>query len=203
MNQTNKGKAKIFSAWLCATMMLILTFYQNSIGFSNGKIHIGLMVDTIPSPLKPKRLPVSQQSPTQLKPATTEVITDTVPALKADTSVIKTIDTFSFKIAKGALDVPVSYHADDSMVVDVPNNNIRFYGKVSTIKYADNSLEAPAIEYDQNTNLVKANHVKDSSGKVIATAKFEQGEFKSESDTIVFNMKTQKGLTKGTYTQQG
>ncbi len=203
MNQTNKGKAKIFSAWLCATTMLILTFYHKSIGSNTEKIPMFVTGDTIPSPAKPKLLPAIQQASPQIKPATTNVSTDTLPSLKNDTSVVNTIDTFSFKIAKGALDVPVSYHADDSMVVDVPNNNIRFYGKVSTIKYADNSLEAPAIEYDQNTNLVKANHVKDSSGKVIATAKFEQGEFKSESDTIVFNMKTQKGLTKGTYTQQG
>lgn len=203
MNQTNKGKAKIFSVWLCATMMLILTFYHKSIGYTTGKIHINLTADTIPTPARPVRTPVARPEVSPPKAAPIAASTDTVPGVVKDSSLVNTSDTFSFKTAKGALDVPVAYHADDSMVLDVPANTIRFYGKISTIKYADNSLEAPQIEYDQNSNLVKAHHVKDSTGKVIANAKFEQGEFKSESDTIVFNMKTQKGLTKGTYTQQG
>ncbi len=203
MNQTNKGKAKIFSVWLCATMMLILTFYHKSIGFNRGNIHIHLTADTIPKPERPLRISTAQPVASPPKVAPFKTSTDTLPGVGSDTLRVATSDTFNFKTAQGALDVPVSYHADDSMVLDVPTNTIRFYGKISTVEYADNKLQAPQIEYNQNSNLVTAHHVKDSAGKVIANAKFEQGEFKSESDTIVFNMKTQKGLTKGTYTQQG
>ena len=204
MNHTNKGKAKIFSIWLCATMMLILTFYHKSIGFNANNFHIQLTADTIPVKKKPVKINTISESETNSVQNTIIINSnDTIPFNINDTLLKTTVDTFSFKIAKGALDVSVTYHADDSMVIDIPNNNIKFYGKISTIKYADNNLEAPQIEYNQNTNLVRAFHVKDSTGKVLANAKFEQGEFKSESDTIVFNMKTQKGLTKGTYTQQG
>jgi hypothetical protein len=179
MNHTNKGKAKIFSGWLCATVILILTFSNNSDGISPAGSNFTLSADTIPK----------------------KNIVDSNNVIK-DSSVI-TIDTFSFKTAKGALDVPVAYHADDSMVMDIPQKNIKLYGKKSTIKYADNNLEAPHIEYDQNTNLVRAHITKDSLGKVIAYPTFTQADFKTTSDTIVFNMLTRKGLTKGTYTQQG
>ena len=203
MNHTNKGKAKVFSVWLCATTMLLLTFYDKSVGYNKVNLQMHLTADTVPLIKRPEPTVTSALTQQSATAPTASLRRDTIPPLANDSSTKRTVDTFSFKTAKGALDVPVVYHADDSMVVDVPNNNIRFYGKISSVKYADNNLEAPQIEYNQNTNLVKANHVKDSTGKVIANAKFEQGEFTSESDTIVFNMKTQKGLTKGTYTQQG
>ncbi len=203
MNHTNKGKAKVFSVWLCATMMLLLTFYDKSVGYNKVNLQMHLTADTVPILRRPGSIVASAPIQQSVSAPTASLRRDTIPLLANDSSIKRTVDTFSFKTAKGALDVPVVYHADDSMVIDVPNNNIRFYGKISSVKYADNNLEAPQIEYNQNTNLVKASHVKDSTGKVTANAKFEQGEFKSESDTIVFNMKTQKGLTKGTYTQQG
>src|SRR5207237_942832 len=44
---------------------------------------------------------------------------------------------------------------------------------------------------------------RDSTGKVIAMPYYKQSEFVSESDSIRFNIKTGKGITKSTYTQQG
>ena len=202
MNQTNKGKAKIFSAWLCTTMILILTICHNSIGFNYTNFHNPLTTDTIPAKKLPVAPAVLPNNDIAVKPLVRKNTTDTIPAVSDSIKKI-TVDTFNYKTSSGALDVPVTYHADDSMVMDIPKNTIRFYGKKSTVKYADNNLEAPQIEYNQQENLVRAHHVKDSTGKVIATAKFEQADFKSESDTIVFNMKTLRGLTKGTYTVQG
>jgi lipopolysaccharide assembly outer membrane protein LptD (OstA) len=131
------------------------------------------------------------------------VANDTIPPNSADTTIQNTVDTFSFKISPGALTAPVAYHADDSMVMDIPQQNIKLYGKKSTVKYADNDLEAPHIEFDQKNNLLSAHLSKDSNGKVIAYPQFVQKDFKTQSDTIEFNLKSQKGLTKGTYTQQG
>ncbi|HML58273.1 MAG TPA: putative LPS assembly protein LptD [Ferruginibacter sp.] len=51
--------------------------------------------------------------------------------------------------------------------------------------------------------MVTAMLQKDSAGKVIAYPTFKQADFTSKSDTIRFNPTTQKGMTKGTYTQQG
>jgi len=205
MNHTNKGKANFFSGTICATMMLLLTFCNNSIGFNPGKFHIQLTTaDTTPVQII---IPASNSTDPILKalPKATSIpkVLDTVPAGSKDSVIVNTIDTFNFKIAKGALDTPVVYHADDSMVMSVPEKTIKLYGKKSTVAYTDVNLEAPTIEYNQTTNLVTAHLTKDSLGKVIAYPNFKQAEFESQSDTIKFDMKTQRGITKGTYTKQG
>lgn len=184
MNHSNKCTAKFFSVFACTTMMLLLTVCNTGIGFSNSNFHISLTADTIP--LLPKKN-----------------ATDTLPGRAADSSVTAKTDTFNFKIGKGALDEPVEYHADDSMVMSVPGKNIILYGKKSTVNYDNNNLEAPHIEYNQNTNLVKAHLVKDSAGKVISYVNFKQSDMTTQSDSITFNMKTGRGITKGTYTVQG
>ncbi|MFZ4058546.1 MAG: putative LPS assembly protein LptD [Ferruginibacter sp.] len=132
---------------------------------------------------------------------------DTVPVTPKSSgdSILKVnkIDTFNIKYSSDSLDGPVVYHADDSMVFDVPGKKIMLYGKEARTKYLDNELTAPGIEFDQRTNLITASLRKDSAGKVISFPTFNQADFKSISDTIQFNMKSGKGLTKGTYTQQG
>ena len=122
----------------------------------------------------------------------------------SDTNIIVKTDTLQFKGSKDSLDAPVVYHADDSMVMDIPGKKILLYGKQARVKFLDNELIAPHIEFDQGTNMISAYLVKDSNGNVIAFPAFNQGgDFKTISDSIRFNPKTGKGLTKGTYTQQG
>ncbi|MFZ1529116.1 MAG: putative LPS assembly protein LptD [Ferruginibacter sp.] len=126
-----------------------------------------------------------------------------LPAKLPDSNRVAGIDTFNFKVSKDSLSAPVAYHADDSMVLHVPEKKMYLYGKKSAVKYTDMDLSAPVIAYDQNTNLVRAHLQKDSNGNVISFPTFIQRDSKMVSDTIVFNMQTGKGLTKGTYTQQG
>ncbi len=125
---------------------------------------------------------------------------DTIPGKKTDSIII---DTFSFRTSKNALDAPVVYHADDSMVMDIPAKKIYLYGKGTFVKYLDNELYAPTVEFDQQTNIISAYLTKDSNGNVINYARFNQGDLKTQSDTVRFNPKTGKGISKGTYTQQG
>lgn len=122
---------------------------------------------------------------------------------RPDSLLVPSIDTFHFKMSKDSLTAPVVYHADDSMILDVPKKIILLYGKTSSVKYTDIQLSAPLIAYQQNTSLIKAHLTKDSAGNVVSFPTFVQGDSKMVSDSIVFNMKTGKGLTKGTYTQQG
>ena len=202
MSERNKGKAKNTLAWLCVLPFIILTYCSAGLGFKSGYFHNQLTADTIPLIKKTNSsanindtLPdsvVKKRRPSAL-----------LKRPPGDTVLLPVTDTFSFKTSKDSLDAPVAYHADDSMVLDVPEKKILLYGKTSSIKYADNDLSAPFIEYDQKTNLVKAFLKKDSIGKVISYPAFTQGDFKSVIDTIQFNMKSGKGLTKGTYTQQG
>ena len=133
----------------------------------------------------------------------TEIVTDTTRLPGKDSSVITNkVDTFSLRISKDTLEAPLKYAAEDSAVVLIQAKKILLYGKTKT-EYKDITLTAPQVEVDQQTQIVTAVNRKDSSGAVIETAHFKSGENEFTSDTIRYNFKSQVGLTKNTYTQQG
>lgn len=115
---------------------------------------------------------------------------------------VQVTDTFYLKISKDSLDAPVKYEAEDSVVVLIADKKIILYGKTKT-DYKDITLTAPKVELDQATSILTAVHSKDSLGLTLDYANFKQGENEFFSDTIRFNFKSQKGLTKNTITQQG
>jgi lipopolysaccharide assembly outer membrane protein LptD (OstA) len=121
-------------------------------------------------------------------------IHDTIPAAKAD--------TFSFKVSKDSLDAPINYEAEDSAVVKIREKKILLYGKTKT-DYKDITLTAPKVELDQETQILTAYNKLDSLGELEERAHFKQKDEEFQSDTIHFNFKTQKGLTKNTYTENG
>jgi LPS-assembly protein len=199
MNYYNKGKAK----YILASVMLAL-FISQTIGSTVNmpifsEFYKILTSDTVSSTLQKHFKPQKNGLTTSF---------DTIPSNRGDSSnrgdtlSSLAIDTFFVKSSKDSLQAPVAYHADDSMIFDVPSKKILLYGKQSNVKFSDNELKAPGIEFDQSTNMVTAFLKKDSSGKVISFPTFDQGDLKTVSDTIAFNMKTGKGLTKGTYTKQ-
>ena len=214
MDHLNKGKAKYILAWLSALSMLLITLYSSA--FNIGNLHFHFL-------LTPAQHASAQYKTVRHQNQLAVALIDTPPLRKAgdtagtgiasdtprlkkamrDTTLKNIVDTLSFRSSKDSLNSPVVYHADDSMVLDVPQKKMLLYGKTSSVKYEDNNLTAPEIQYDQSKNLVRAFLKKDSLGNVIAYPNFNQGEFKSVSDSITFNPKTGKGITKGTYTQQG
>jgi len=187
MNDRDKGKAKYFfgSVWLL--LFAILTLCTKDTVYAQQKSNVAFVKDTIPKALS------TTDSLSQKNTATK----------KLDTLIVPKIDTIQYRISKDSLDAPVVYHADDSMVLDIPTKKMILYGKETKVKYSENELIAPLIEFDQNTSLVSAYLVKDSNGNVVSMPVFNQADFNSVADTIRFNMKTGKGLTKGTYTKQG
>jgi LPS-assembly protein len=216
MKNNNKGKAKYILASTALALLITVTLAVSKKVFVGREFYKNLTTDTIP------KTPVKKQRPSKIKILVNEDslqklnkekknLLDTVVNPKKDTVVTPVNDTtglimsdsINAKLSKDSLNAPVTYHADDSMVLDVPSNRIILYGKKSTTKYIDNNLEAPVIVFDQKTGLVTASLKKDSTGKVISFPTLKQGESKMVSDTILFNMKNGKGITKGTYTQQG
>lgn len=111
------------------------------------------------------------------------------------------IDTFTLKLSKDTLDAPVNYEAEDSAVVQVQDKRILLYGRTKTT-YKDITLTAPLVDLDQQTNTVLALADRDSTGEIATRAHFEQGTNNFESDTIRYNFKSQKGLTRNTFTKQ-
>ena len=128
-------------------------------------------------------------------------ILDTLPSKDSIITQQKT-DTFSLKLSKDTLDAPVKYEAADSAVVLIKDKKILLYGKTKT-EYKTTSLDAPKVVLDQQTQIVTATSKKDSSGTVTEYAHFKDGEEEFNSETINYNFKTQKGITKNTITQQG
>lgn len=111
-------------------------------------------------------------------------------------------DTFDLKLSKDTLDGPIEYSASDSMVLDIPNKKLYLYNQAN-IKYKDIDLTAGKAELDQSTQILVATYLKDTSGKKIGRPVFVQGDNKMISDSLVFNSKTQKGVSVGSFTQQG
>jgi LPS-assembly protein len=122
--------------------------------------------------------------------------------LKRKDSTRVVTDTFSVKLSKDSLDAPVRYQAEDSAVVLILEKKIILYGKTK-IEHKTNVLTAPMIEMDQQTSILTAVNRKDSTGLILETANFTDGNQSFTSDTIRFNFKTQRGLTKNTYTSSG
>ncbi len=123
---------------------------------------------------------------------------DTLP--KTTDSLVKKVDTL--KLSKDSIDVPINYNAADSGILIVDTREFFLYGKAKT-NYQDLAIEAATIRYNQQSKMVRAYGSTDSTGKLDSKPVFKQGEMKSISDTISFNMETGKGLTKNTFFQEG
>ncbi|MEN9883538.1 MAG: hypothetical protein RLZZ420_755, partial [Bacteroidota bacterium] len=127
---------------------------------------------------------------------------DTLKPVVNDTSGKKgKIDTLNLKISRDSISFPVEHKAEDSMVLDVDTRKIFLYGKTE-IKYDDVLLNAPKIEFDQQTQFVIAKMGRDSTGAVAGMAKLKQGETVTVSDSLSFNFKNQKGVTYSSFFQQ-
>lgn len=198
-----KGNAKYISAPAVLILLIAVTMAATGKVSKCKNIYKTLTTDSIPGKeretlLRKNKLPalLTESTLADKKITAANNFSDTLsPTIRTD--------TFNIKMSKDSLDEPVVYHADDSMVMDVPQKKIILYGKSSSTKYKDNVLKAPGIEFNQRTNMVSAYFTKDSTGKVIASPSFKQGDLLTVSDSIAFNMKSGKGITKGTYTQQG
>lgn len=125
---------------------------------------------------------------------------------KADTLIRKTDSlvnkTDTLMLSKDSIDAPIGYNASDSGILIVETREFFLYGKAKT-NYQDLAIEAATIRYNQQSKMVKAFGSTDSSGKLDSKPVFIQGEMKSISDTISFNMETGKGITKNTFFQEG
>jgi hypothetical protein len=207
MTRLHKFRPKRFFFTVAAIAFCIaITWKSEARGAHKAEIYSTLTSDTIPRGKKsPARL---------LVPGDTVTRSDTVPLPTSDTlprpknirtdtsSTVPTIDTFTIRYSKDTLDAPVKYEAADSGVLLVKEKKFLLYGRTKT-DYKDVTLTAPRVVLDQASDVVTAYNAKDSMGNIVARARFNQGSDGFESDTIQYNFKTQRGVTRNTYTKQG
>lgn len=101
----------------------------------------------------------------------------------------------------GALDAPVTFSSEDSMVYDAKSKVARLYGN-SNVKYQNMDLSSDRIQMSLDSSLVRATGTADSTGAISGTPVFTMGQDKYESDTMAFNFKTKKGFIYNVYTEK-
>jgi lipopolysaccharide assembly outer membrane protein LptD (OstA) len=100
------------------------------------------------------------------------------------------------------MEAEVNYKATDSIVMKVHSHQVALYSKAD-VQEKDAHLTADRIMLDQDRNLVIASPTRDSAGNVIGLPKMVQADNTMTSDSIIYNTKTQKGVTQHTYTVSG
>lgn len=191
MSILRKINAKTTLAIVIAAYLLILTFYvQAEVRTVNNLFRFLAVSDTLPVNNKKDELPVSRPKVS---------LTDTLGGKQAPDSVVH-VDTLL--MSKDSVDAIVKYHAEDSGVLIASTKELFLYGKAKT-DYKDLNLEAATIQFDQQSSTVKAYGSLDSSGNPLSKPQFTQGEMKTVSDSIFYNLKSAKGLIKNTFLQEG
>ncbi len=177
---------------VAAAYLLILTFHVQASAPALKNFGAFVQVnDTVPASTKKDTVSVR---PAKLLPsdsATSRGVTDSV--IRVDTLLA---------MSKDSVDAIIKYHAEDSGIMIMSTKQLFLYGKAKT-DYKDLNLEAATIQYDQESQTVKAYGALDSTGNPLSKPQFTQGEMKTVSDSIFYSLQKGKGLTKNTFFQEG
>ncbi len=128
-------------------------------------------------------------------------IKDTIK-VKTDTLKADSTNVTQIRMSKDSIDGIVDYNAADSGVMIMKTKEFFLYGNAKTI-YRTSILEAANIVFDQQSQNIRAYGASDTSGNPLSKPKFIEGEMSSLNDSIFYNLKSSKGLTKNTNFQQG
>ena len=122
-----------------------------------------------------------------------------------DSVYAETVPTTSVNTKKkGAIDAPIHYKANDSIV---------FYGSGKGFLYGEGNvryeqarpieLKADLIQMNMDSNTVYATGRLDSLGKPVGLPVFKDNTDEYSSKELAYNFETRKGFIKGGITQQG
>ena len=130
------------------------------------------------------------------------IIKDTILKVRDTIRPVDSSKIQTLRMSKDSLDGIVDYNAADSGVMIMKTKEFFLYGNARTI-YKASQLEAANIIFDQQSQNIRAFGAKDTSGNPMSNPKFKEGTMSSVNDSIFFNLKSGKGLTKNTNFQQG
>jgi LPS-assembly protein len=127
---------------------------------------------------------------------------DTVLRVADSMLAARRVDSVEYTVSKDTLAANIDYKASDSIVMIIPSRNILLYSKAET-KYNGADLTADHILYDQDRNVVVARPGTDTAGKPVGIPKMVQTDNTMTADSLIYNIKSQKGLTQNTITASG
>lgn len=102
---------------------------------------------------------------------------------------------------KSPLTSSIDYSADDSTIYSIDGRKVYLFGNAK-INYEDIELTAAYIEVDMEKNILYAEGVPDSLGKVQGQPIFTQGGETMQAKKLTYNVQTQKGFIRGLYSEQ-
>ena len=168
-----------------------------------GALSLPGSVDTLTSDsiqsLPPDSLPLP---PDSLRPLPPDSIPRHAYTILPDSVPADTVPPDTVPKSKSALDMPVTYSAEDSITFDYKRSRAHLYGD-GKVNYQNLELEAELIQIAIDSSLVHATSRTDSTGAVIGKPLFKQGSDEYEPDSISYNFKTRKAYISNVYTQQG
>jgi lipopolysaccharide export system protein LptA len=112
-----------------------------------------------------------------------------------------TADTVRMQAPRGDVETTVKYHADDSIIFEIPQREARLFGNTN-IDYGAIKLEADLTKIDWGTNTLSASGRPDTTGKVAGKPLFTDGPQQYQTEEIRYNFKTRKAFITGIVTQQ-
>lgn len=199
------NSCKVSGKWILAGLsFLLLLLLTLQIKASHKKLNYFLYSLTEYSDTTPVAKPVKINRDTTRPSITIDTsrrASDTTRRGK-DTTITTEFTIDTLKISKDSLDAPVSYSAADSGVLIIPTKEFLLYGKAHTA-YKDITLDAGNINFSQTSQTVMAYGARDTGNNPLDKPTLVQGESKTISDTIWYNLKTGKGLSKNTYYNEG
>ena len=108
---------------------------------------------------------------------------------------------FQYAISSDSLDAPVVSSARDSMITDIVNQKVHLYGNAQ-VDYTSIQLKAAHIIYDWKTNVVSAEGMPDSTGRMANFPVFSDGSQEFEAKGMRYNFISKKGIIYDLTTQQ-
>lgn len=131
---------------------------------------------------------------------TISVSTDT--SLINDSTLLNNAVSKPDSLKKPVLDAVITYSAQDSTIADFENQRVYMY-KGGVVNYQSIELKADYIMLDLATKEVYAEGLPDSTGTMVGTPFFKDGDEEFASKTLRYNFETQKGIINDVKTSQG
>jgi LPS-assembly protein len=192
-----KTNIKYIFLSLGALLFIAITFITEA-KYKSPKPFFKLLTTGTDITIKGDTIPVTVKDSITGKDTSINKTTDSLTANDSSGKVI-TIDTLNF--SKDSINTPIEYSAEDSGVLIIKSKQFMLYGKAKA-KNGDIALDANTIIYDQATQVITAYGGTDTSLGALNQPKLIQDGAESVSDTIAFNIKSQRGLTKNTFLKQ-
>jgi hypothetical protein len=118
-----------------------------------------------------------------------------------DSVVVDSLQPGFRKLSPNAIDDQVTYSAAGSVKRDIKNKRVILINQ-AVVNYGEIEIKADSMIFNLGNNLLFAAGRPDTSGKLVGTPVFKEGNNEFKADELTYNIKTKKALVKNIITKQ-